>query len=157
VIKMKKAKYNVKVLVVSLVVVYLVAFMGSLFTNADTSWYEAIKPSITPPNWVFPVVWNILFFLIALSLYFAWTNSDKDQKSSIVRVFAVNLLLNILWSLFFFGLRLPTLAFFELILLWSSIIYMVIVLLDIEKKSAYLLLPYLIWVTFAGILNYLII
>lgn len=153
-----KKKVNWKVLIASLIIVYGVAFIGSIFTsaNVDTQWYQSIKPAITPPNYIFPIVWNILFFLIALSLYFSWINAkNKKLKSKIILVFSVNLFLNILWSVFYFGLRSPIIAFFELIFLWVSIIAMIYVTCKIDKRAAYLLIPYLLWVSFAGILNYL--
>lgn len=157
-IKMKQV--NVKVLILCLLVVYLTAFIGSLFTSpsVNSEWYNSIKPSITPPNWVFPVVWNILFFLIALSLYFAWTSkkSSKKTRLKIAVVFGINLALNILWSLLFFTLQNPVIAFCELILLWGSILAMIFITYRIKKISAYLLIPYALWVAFAGILNYLI-
>jgi tryptophan-rich sensory protein len=153
-----KKRVNWKVLIASLLIVYAVAFVGSIFTsrNVDTQWYQSIKPAITPPNYVFPVVWNILFFLIALSLYFSWINAQKKElKKKIVIVFGINFILNIFWSLFYFGLRNPVIAFFELILLWVSIIAMIFVTCRIDRKAAYLLIPYLLWVSFAGVLNYL--
>lgn len=147
-----------KVLISSLVIVYLVAFIGSLFTtgNTNSEWYQQIKPSITPPNYIFPIVWNILFFLIALSLYFAWINSKGNLKKKIFIVFAINLILNILWSVLFFSLKQPAIAFIELLILWLSIIAMISVSYKADKKAAYLLIPYLLWVSFAGVLNYLI-
>jgi benzodiazapine receptor len=156
--KNKEAKrFNWKVLLFSLIIVYAVAYVGSIFTSSSTGslWYQSIKPSITPPNWVFPIVWNILFFLIALSLYFSWTNSEKKEKPKIALVFGVNLFLNILWSLFYFGMRNPELAFFEIILLWLSIGLMIFSVWKTKKLAAYLLFPYLIWVGFALLLNYL--
>lgn len=151
-------KINWKVLIICLVIVYLVAIVGSLFTSpvTDSSWYESIKPSITPPNFVFPIVWNILFFLIALSLYFSWINiKKKEDKNKILCVFGINFILNILWSVLYFGLKNPLLAFFELIFLLASIVLMIIITYRIKKLSAYLLIPYGIWVSFAGVLNYL--
>ena len=147
-----------KVLISSLVIVYLVAFIGSLFTSGNTNsgWYQQIKPSITPPNYIFPIVWNILFFLIALSLYFAWINSKGNLKKKIFIVFAISLILNILWSVLFFSLKQPAIAFIELLILWLSIIAMISVSYKADKKAAYLLIPYLLWVSFAGVLNYLI-
>lgn len=147
---------NWKTLVVSLVVVYLVAFIGSLFTSSNTNseWYKSIKHSITPPNWVFPIVWNILFFLIALSLYFLWIK--KKERNKIIVIYAINFVLNILWSVLFFSLKAPLIAFFELILLWFSIILMLAISYRIDKKSFFLLIPYLAWVSFASVLNYLI-
>jgi benzodiazapine receptor len=154
----KRLKKNWKVLIVSLVAVYVVAFIGSLFTSSQTNsqWYLSVKPSITPPNFVFPIVWNILFFLIALSLFFAWTSAKKKSKIKIALVFGINLLFNVLWSVLFFKFKKPNFAFFELILLWISILVMIFTTWKINKKSALLLIPYLLWVSFAGFLNYLI-
>lgn len=150
-------KLNIKLLIICLVIVYAVAFVGSLFTSpvTDSSWYESIKPSITPPNFVFPIVWNILFFLIGVSLYLVWKNSKKKDKKNIMYVFGINFFLNVLWSVFYFGMKNPTLAFFELIFLWASIVAMVFFTYRINRVSSYLLWPYLLWVSFAGVLNYL--
>ena len=147
------AKINWKILITSFILVYLIAFLGSLFTTTGT-WYENVKPSITPQNYVFPIVWNILFFLIALSLYIAWTKT-KDKRPLII-AFGLNLLLNLFWSILFFGLKQPVLSFIELILLWLSIIFLIKITSKINKTSSYLLIPYLLWVSFAGVLNFLI-
>ncbi|MFH1325517.1 MAG: TspO/MBR family protein [archaeon] len=152
-------KINWKILIVSLLLVYSVAFFGSLFTsqNVNSSWYDSVKPAITPPNYVFPIVWNILFFMIALSLYFSWNSAKKKSwKKSIAIIFGINLFFNVLWSWLFFGLQNPISAFFELIALWLSIISMLVLTWRVNKISFYLLIPYFLWVSFAGILNYLI-
>lgn len=151
-------KINWKVLVISFLIVFAVAFIGSLFTspNTDTGWYNSIKPEITPPNWVFPVVWNILFILIALSLYVAWINSkNKKHKRNIIIAFGINFILNILWSVLYFGLKNLFAAFIEIFFLWSSIMFMTYIAYNINRKAGYLLIPYLLWVSFAVILNYL--
>jgi len=156
--KERMKKINWKVLIASLVIVYLVAFVGSLFTstNTDSEWYDSIRPSITPPNWVFPIVWNILFFLISLSLYFSWSGSEKsDVRRKIVIVFGINFILNIFWSFLYFGLRDPFYAFIEIFVLWISIVLMIYVSYRIDKKAGWLLVPYLLWVSFAVVLNYL--
>ncbi|OGJ22155.1 hypothetical protein A3K73_04095 [Candidatus Pacearchaeota archaeon RBG_13_36_9] len=152
---MKKVSW--KSLIASFVAVYLVAALGSIFTVGNTSgeWYESIKPSITPPGWVFPIVWNILFFLIALSLYFSWNAADGKSKKKIALVFGVNFLLNILWSYFYFFLKNPAFAFADIIFLEASIVAMILVTYKTSKKAAYLLAPYLLWVGFAAVLNYL--
>ena len=160
IIHMKKRmkKINWKVLIVSLVVVYLVAFVGSLFTSpvTDSEWYDSIKPSITPPGWVFPIVWNALFFLIGLSLYFTWTSAKKgDIRKKIMIVFGINFVLNVFWSVLYFGLKNPFYAFIEIFVLWISIVSMVYVTYKIDKKAGWLLVPYLLWVSFAIVLNYL--
>jgi len=153
-----KGKINGKVLVISFVVVYLTALIGGFFTGSETksSWYESIKPSITPPNYVFPIVWNILFFLIALSLYISFTSAKTNLiKTKLKILFALNLLLNLLWSLFFFTLKKPGIAFFDLIILGITILSMILLTRKINKKASWLLVPYLLWVSFAGILNFL--
>ncbi len=146
-----------KVLIISIIIVFLFAFLGSLFTTpqVDTEWYQSIKPEITPPSYVFPIVWNILFLMISFSLYIAWVNSKKEMKKKVVAFFGLNLFLNSLWSFLYFGLMNPTLAFFELIALWLSIILLITITYKIKKTAAYLLIPYFLWVTFAGYLNYL--
>lgn len=153
-----KKRVNWRILISSFILVFLVAFIGSLFTspNTNTDWYNSIKPSITPPNFVFPIVWNILFILIALSLYFSCTNSeDKKTKWKVRIVFLINFVLNILWSVIYFGLKNPKTAFVEIIFLWFSIISMIYVSYKVNKTAGWLLVPYLLWVTFAGILNFL--
>jgi translocator protein len=150
-------KGHLKVLIISLVIVAIVAFLGSLFTNPATSsqWYKDIRPSITPPNFIFPIAWTILFILIGISLYFAWINSDKKEKGKIALVFGINFVLNILWSILYFGLRNFKLAFVEIIILWISILTMILVVRRIDKKAAWMLVPYLVWVAFASVLNLL--
>ena len=151
-------KINIPLLIICILIVFAVAFIGSLFTSpvTDSAWYLNNKPSITPPNVVFPIVWNILFFLIALSLYFSWNNAkNKKDKKKIAVVFGANFILNILWSVLFFTLQKPLLAFIELVALWFSILIMILITRKVSKISAYLLIPYLLWVSFAGILNLL--
>jgi len=153
-----KHKINWKILIFSFLIVFAIAFIGSLFTSQETDsrWYNSIKPEITPPNWVFPIVWNILFILIALSLYFAWINSkNKKNKKIIIVTFGINFILNILWSVLYFGLKNPFAGLIEIFFLWISIMFMIYITYRINKLSGYLLIPYLLWVSFAIILNYL--
>jgi tryptophan-rich sensory protein len=154
---MAKRGINWKVLIISFLFVFGIAYIGSIFTSSQTNsdWYQSIKPSITPPNWVFPIVWNILFILIALSLYLAWTHADKRQKKKVAFVFGVNLLLNAFWSYLFFYKQNPQAGFYEIILILFSIIWMLMITRKINKTSFYLLIPYLLWVSFASVINYL--
>lgn len=153
-------KINLKTLISCFLIVFiLLGGIGSLFTtpNTNTDWYNSIKPSITPPSFVFPIVWNFLFILISFSLYFAWTSAkNKIQKRNIIIFFGINFILNILWSVLFFVLKLPKIAFTEIILLWVSILVLIAVTEKINLKSSWLLWPYMIWVAFASILNWII-
>jgi len=148
---------KIKVLIISLIVVFIVAFLGSLLTgNVKSDWYQAIKPNITPPSFVFPIAWSILFFLIALSLCFSYINAKtKIDKGNIGAVFAANFLVNIAWSLLFFYLKNPAAAFVDIIILWVSILLMIFVTRKTSKLASWLLVPYLLWVSFAVILNFL--
>ena len=147
-------KINWKLLLIAFVAVHLIAFVGSRFT--DTSgWYDNVKPGITPPNFVFPIVWTILFILISISFYFILISKGQTKKIAII-IFIINLILNGLWSYLFFGLHMPVLAFVDLILVWISILLMIYASYKLNKVSSYLLVPYALWVGFAGILNYLI-
>lgn len=151
-------RINWKVFISSAIIVFLVATIGGVFTSQSTNseWYESIKPSITPPNYVFPIVWNFLFILIIFSVYFSWMSSRKIQdKRRIALLFGINFFLNILWSVFYFGMRNPFFAFIELIFLWASILLLILGIHRISRKASYLLIPYFLWVSFAGILNYL--
>jgi len=151
-----KKKIDWKVLILSLVIVYFVAFLGSIFTypTVNSSWYIMIKPPITPPNWIFPIVWNILFFLIAVSLYLAWINAkNKKDKKEVATVFGINLFLNLFWTILFFGFKDHILSLIEAIALLISIMFMMRITSKIKKTSFYLLIPYLLWVSFALVLN----
>lgn len=148
---------KILVFAVCLFISYLASFIGSIFTRneVNSSWYYSIRPALTPPNYVFPVVWGILFFLIGASLFLAWTSSKKNEKKMVAFVFGLNLILNVLWSYFYFGLHSPLLGFVDIILMLISIVWMIVVCYPINKNSSYLLVPYLIWVLFATVLNYL--
>lgn len=152
---MKKNK--IITFVLCLIIVYAAGIIGSLlsFNNTSSEWFDASKPSITPPSYFFPIVWNILYFMIAFSLFLAWTNSNKKDKLKVAWVFGINLVLNAVWTFLFFGLKNPTLAFIDIILIWITIVWMIVISYKIDKTSAYLLIPYLLWVSFATLLNYL--
>jgi translocator protein len=158
---MKNKEFNFGVFIVCLLIVFLiVGGIGTLFTSSkvNTVWYSLIKPSITPPNWVFPIAWNILFLLITFSLYFAWTSAkNKKQKAKVAILFGINFVLNVLWSALFFGLKQTQLALICIILLWLSILSIMLLMDKISRKSSWLLVPYLVWVAFASILNSLIV
>ncbi|MBU4351229.1 tryptophan-rich sensory protein [Candidatus Parcubacteria bacterium] len=138
----------------------LAGLVGSIFTApAINTWYSQInKPSFNPPNWIFAPVWTILFLLMGISFYLVWNKGLEDNKAkTAVLIFKVQLGLNILWSMLFFGLRQPLLAFIEIIILWGFILMTIIRFYKISRVAAYLLLPYLLWVGFASFLNYSIL
>jgi steroid 5-alpha reductase family enzyme/tryptophan-rich sensory protein len=131
-------------------------FIGSFFTFTSIgSWYSTLnKPFFNPPNWLFGPVWTILYILMGISLYLAIKN--HADKNAIV-IFALQLALNALWSILFFGFQNPILALLEIFFLWIFILLTIIHFSRFSRLSGYLLIPYLLWVTFATILNYSIV
>jgi len=149
------AVLTVTKLITSVIICQLAGFIGAIFTiPAMETWYQTIKkPFFNPPDWLFTPVWIFLFLLMGISLFFAW-NKRANGESKLL--FITQLILNILWSVFFFDLKSPGLAFIELIFLWFAIFCTIISFYRISKIAGLLLLPYIIWVTFAGVLNYFI-
>lgn len=134
-------------------------FIGSFFTREGIqAWYVFLKkPGIAPPDWVFGPVWTTLYVLMGISAYLAWEKGrDKSETKAAMILFALQLVLNTVWSLLFFGMRNPFYAFIEIVFLWLAIAASIIAFYKISKKAALLMVPYILWVSFASLLNYLI-
>ena len=147
-------------LIGSIVLCMLFAFGGSVFTPEQGSeWYYTVlnKPSWNPPDWLFPPVWTVLFVLMGVSLAIVIEDGfDKPGVKTAVTIFGAQLLLNLGWSATFFGLRSPFLGFIEIIVLWLAIVVTIIRFKAVSAVAAYLLIPYLLWVSFASYLNFII-
>jgi translocator protein len=143
-------------LIVSVAICQCAGFIGSFFTVSSIgNWYQTlVKPTFNPPGWLFGPVWIILYFMMGVSLYLIWVQWPLPGIKTVITVFGIQLLLNALWSILFFGLKLPSLAFIEIILLFIAIAVTLFLFLRISKPAALLLIPYLCWVGFASILNY---
>lgn len=131
-------------------------FSGIVTRSAITDWYPSlIKPSFNPPNWIFAPVWSMLYVMMGVAAGLVWDRmeSNKEAVKKALIVFAIQLALNALWSYLFFGLRNPTLAGLEIIILWLVIYETYLQFSKINKIAGYLLLPYLAWVSFAMVLN----
>ena len=141
-------------LIISLIIPQLAAIIGGLFTaKSIPTWYATlIKPSFNPPNWLFGPVWTILYLLMGVSLYLIW-NSQKDFKVALI-IFGIQLGLNLLWSILFFGLHQPLWAFIEIIFLWIFIVLNIIFFYKISPVAGLIQIPYLLWVSFAALLNF---
>jgi len=138
----------------------LFAFAGSLFTPEPGSWYytELRKPSWNPPDWLFPPVWTVLFVLMGVSLSMVLdTGKDKKALDSAAKLFGLQLFLNLGWSASFFGARSPLAGFVEILVLWAAIVATITVFARVSRPAALLLVPYLLWVSFASYLNFTIL
>jgi translocator protein len=131
--------------------------LGALFTSpAISTWYATLqKPSFSPPNWVFAPVWTILYLMMGIALFLVWRKGVQQKSVQIaLGLFGAQLILNVLWSLVFFGLRAPFAGFVEIVILWFAILATFWTFINISFISGLLLLPYLLWVSFALILNF---
>ncbi|MFC1501093.1 TspO/MBR family protein [Elusimicrobiota bacterium] len=149
-------KNSIIKLVVSILICQTAGFTGSIFTQMSVNtWYQTInKPAFNPPNSIFPIVWTTLFILMGISLFLVWNEKfDDTEKKKAYYLFGLQLFVNVLWSLSFFGLRAPFLALIVLIGLWFLILLNITSFYKINKISGYLLIPYILWVSFAGVLN----
>jgi translocator protein len=145
--------------IIAIVVPLLVGGLsGYLTIDGVNGWYStANKPSFNPPNWLFGPVWTALYTIMGISLFLVW----KQQKATPFRgaaltIFVVQLVLNFFWSILFFKMAQPGFAFFEIVLMWLSILAMLILFYKVKPIAGYLQIPYLCWVSFASVLNFAI-
>ena len=146
-------------LMVSILVPLLVGALGSYFTRPSiTGWYsELAKPALNPPNWIFGPVWTLLYILMGISIFLVWRNGlDKKGVKPALGIFIFQLFLNLFWSFLFFGIHNPAVAFTEVISLWFAIMALILASYQVSRSAAYLLIPYILWVSFASYLNYAI-
>ncbi|HTX86867.1 MAG TPA: TspO/MBR family protein [Candidatus Nanoarchaeia archaeon] len=133
-----------------------VGFVGSVFTEpAINSWYAYLqKPSFNPPAWIFAPVWTLLYILMGIAAYLV-IKKIKENRLAIagIIIFAIHLIINVSWSIIFFGAKMIPLSFADIIVLWLLIVCLIIVFWRIDKRASLLLWPYLAWVSFASLLN----
>jgi len=156
-------------LVIAIVVSEMAGAIGALFTTPSIAgWYAGIvKPALNPPAWVFGPVWTALFALMGIAAFLIWREYDKLTLSEVeglvkrkkqikiaLGIFLGQLVLNTLWSIIFFGLHSSGGALIEIVFLWLTILATIIAFAKISKPAAWLLLPYILWVSFAMYLNY---
>ena len=143
-------------LIFSILLCLLAGAIGSIFTvSSIPTWYAVLKkPFFNPPNWIFGPVWTVLYILMGISLYLVWKKGIKTEESKVALIlFGFQLVINALWSIIFFGLRMPSYALIGIIILWVAILFTIIKFYNISKPAAYLLIPYILWVSFASVLN----
>ena len=139
-------------LVLSLVLVAVVASFGGRY--APSPWYaDLAKPTWTPPNWLFGPVWTILYILMAVASWMVWRQREHPGARSALVSYVVQLILNGLWSWIFFGQQRMGLALLDLLILWIAVLATLILFWRVRGSCGLLLLPYLVWITFAGVLN----
>lgn len=148
-------KSQILKLLTSLILPSGVGAIAGMFTaDAIPGWYASlIRPSFNPPNWVFGPVWTCLYLILGISLFLIWKQNASRDRNLAIFVFLIQLTLNFSWSFIFFFFNLIGLALLEIILLWISIVLMILRFYKIKPLAAYINIPYLLWVSFASILN----
>ena len=151
-------KRDAKGLAIAVLACFATAGAGALFTNQGLiEWYPGLrKPSWNPPNWVFGPVWSVLYFCMAVAAWLVWRQGGFWQSQMPLTLFAMQLVLNVLWSCIFFGLQNPGLAFIEVLLLWATIAATMVAFWLRSRLAGILFVPYLAWVSFASVLNFMI-
>ncbi len=143
-------------LLISILITQGIAVTASLFTISQIPvWYSTLdKPSFNPPNWLFGPVWTTLYFMIAIAAYLVWQRRDNSELYKTTRtIYIVQLVLNFAWSAVFFGMHQVLSALVVIVLLWISIVGCIYYFGKFSKVAAWLLVPYLLWVSFASVLN----
>lgn len=145
-----------KQFLICLAIPLLVGGLSALITRGGMDTFETInKPSLSPPSWLFPVVWTVLFILMGIASYLVLVlgKPQMEIKRALV-VYGIQLIFNFFWSIFFFNFSLYLFSFIWLVLLWLLILATTVLFYRISKPAGYLMIPYLLWVTFAGYLNF---
>jgi benzodiazapine receptor len=142
-------------LIVSIALPLAAGAIAGIFTaKAIPGWYETLnQPSFNPPNWIFGPVWTVLYILMGVSLFMIWETAPGQQRNLAMAVFLIQLLLNFGWTFLFFYFNRIGLALIEIVVLWCAIVVMMVLFYRIKPVSAWINIPYLLWVTFATILT----
>ncbi len=143
-------------LIAAILICEFVGLLGSVFTiSSITTWYAALhKPSFSPPNWLFGPVWTLLYALMGISVYLIWEKGIKKKGvKPALKIFSLQLILNFIWTILFFGLRSPLLGLIAIAVLWIAILATILKFAKLSKNAAIIMVPYILWVSFAAILN----
>lgn len=148
-----KRKVHWKTLIMNLIVPLAIGGLSTFLTKDSMNLYETItRPSLSPPSWLFPVAWTLLYILMGISSYLV-TVSDSESKTEALTLYSISLVLNFIWSPIFFIGQNYLVAFIVLVILWYTVFQMIQAFFEIRPLAATLQIPYLIWLTFAGYLN----
>lgn len=150
-------KSKLKVYGLFILITEAVGTVAGLLTTLGMEKYSQVaKPELTPPAIVFPIVWTILYALMAVSAARVWLSDENDEKDRGLKLYLIQLGMNFLWSIFFFNFQAYAFSFFWLLLLLAAIILTAISFSKVDKIASYLLIPYILWVSFAGYLNLMV-
>lgn len=146
---------KLKKLLICIAIPLIIGGIAALITSNSMNLYgELIKPSINPPGYIFPIVWTILYVLMGIASYLVLTsNNSQNDIHQAITIYALQLFLNFLWPIFFFSFGWYLFSFIWLLILWVFVFITILLFYQLSKPAAYLMIPYLLWITFAGYLN----
>lgn len=146
--------FSAKLLISILLPIALGAIAGMFTSQSVPEWYATLnRPSFNPPNWIFGPVWTTLYIIMGISLFLIWKQDVSKKRNFAILIFMIQLILNFGWSFIFFYFNMIGIALLEIVLLWFSIITMLVLFYKIKPIASYINIPYLLWVTFATVLN----
>jgi tryptophan-rich sensory protein len=147
---------NICKLLISILIAEAVGLLSGFLGRSNVNTYmEFNKPSFAPPGWLFPIVWIILYLLMAIAAYRIWMNGEQGEDvNAALKLYSLQLVFNFFWTIIFFRFELYGVAFFELLILLLLVIYTTYLFYKIDPLAAYLMIPYILWLSYAGILNY---
>jgi translocator protein len=155
--EMSKTRQLPALIVLVLINLAVAVFGGLATADALPNWYATlVKPTWNPPSWVFGPVWTLLYLLMALAAWMVWLRREEREVMPALSAYFFQLMLNASWSLIFFGLHLPGWAFAEIVVLWLAIALTLRAFWRVSRAAGWLFVPYLLWVTFAAVLNFTI-
>lgn len=146
-------KINWKQLIIVILITFIIGSFFSFFTMNSMETFKELEKPINVPSILFPIVWSILYLLMSISCYIIINSNDKRKKSGVI-VYGIQLVINSLWTLIFFGFEAYFLAFLWILLLILMVIYMIVLFYKINKTSGLIQIPYLLWIIFAAYLNF---
>ena len=147
-------KIQWKKLLICVALPLAVGGLSALLTRGSMKDFEAAaKPPLSPPGWLFPIVWTILFVLMGIASYLVLVSGEEFKSRAALKIYGIQLVFNFFWSLIFFNIKAYLFAFIWLLILWLLIILTARMFYKISKPAGYMLIPYILWVTFAGYLN----
>ena len=151
-------KIEWKKLIICIVIPLAVGGLSAFLTRNGIKQFMSVKqPLLTPPMWLFPIVWTILYLIMGITSYMVLVSGEEQEKiEGTLRLYGMHLAVNFFWSIIFFNMQMYLFAFFWLLLLWVFVLVVGLAFYDIRKIAGYLWIPYLLWVTFAGYLNWMV-
>ncbi len=149
-------KFSWEKLLLAIAIPLVVGALSAFFSGGMAGYANFEKPPLSPPAWLFPVAWTVLYILMGIASYLVYEKRPSDAADRALKVYAVSLFFNFFWSIIFFRFSAYLFAFLWLLGLWISVLVTLILFFKIRKAAGALMIPYLLWVTFAGYLNYMI-